>query len=379
MRGFGTIFRQRNSRFFWIQYFSQGRRRRTSTRCTRLKDAQDVLRTKLLEAQQQNAIAGGNAAPATIAGLYAMIESDYQVNARKSLAHLRSLWKNHLKAYFATIATAKLSTEQVAEYIRRRQADGAANASINRELAALKRMHRLALKSGILKSVPYIGMLKERNVRKGFLRDADYHALARETKKRGTWLRALFELAYTYGWRKSELTGLRVHQVDLVEGTILLNPGETKNDRGRVVEMTQGVRELLTECLAGKTSDDLVFTRASGRPVGNFRRAWSTACRDAGTPGLLFHDLRRSGVRNMRRDGISEKVAMEISGHKTRSVFERYNIVDPSDLREATAKLEKGSGRRSRGETDIFPTASAERIAAPEVVSESPARLDREP
>lgn len=349
MRGFGTIYRQRKSRFFWMQYFVDGQRFRESTKRERMKDAQDVLKTKLLEIQQQSAITEGHNAPATIAGLYSIIESDYEMNGRKSLVHLRILWRNHLEPYFAAVATAKLTSDQVVEYARRRRTEGAANASINRELAALKRMYKLALKSGRLKLVPYISMLKERNVRKGFLRDADYEALARATAKTGLWLRGLFELAYTYGWRKSELTKMRVAQIDLAEGTIELNPGETKNDQGRVVEMTRSVRDLLSQCITGKEAGDLVFTRANGKPVGNFRRSWAKACRDAGVAGLLFHDLRRSGVRNMRRDGISEKVAMGISGHKTRSVFERYNIVDPSDLREATVKLERGVERRAHG------------------------------
>ncbi len=345
MRGLGTIFRQPKSRFLWMQYFVDGRRIRESTKCEKLKAAQDVLKNKLLEIQQQTSCDG---APATIAELYAGILADYEMNGRKSIDHLRGAWKNHLKTYFATLATVKLSSSQIAEYVRARQTEGAANASINRELAALKRMYKLALKAGRLKAVPYIGMLKERNVRKGFLKDADYKALARETARVGLWLRALFELAYTYGWRKTELTDLRVHQVDVTEGTIELYPGETKNLDGRIVEMTQAVRDLLTQCIAGKEARDLVFTRVDGRPVGNFRRAWSRACKEAGTPGLLFHDLRRSGVRNMRRSGISEKVSMKISGHKTRSVFERYNIVDPSDLKEAAVKIEAGAQRRAR-------------------------------
>lgn len=345
MRGLGTIFRQRNSRFLWMQYYSAGQRFRESTGCERLKEANDVLRNKLLELQQQGE-GGGRRAPATIAGLYSLMERDYEINGRKSLKHLRCSWTKHLKSYFAPIPTAKLTTDQVAEYVRRRNVEGAANASINRELAALKRMYRLALKSGCLKTVPYIAMLKERNTRTGFLRDADYKALARETAKVGPWLHGLFELAYTYGWRKSELTSLRVRQVDLAERMVELNPGETKNEQGRVVQMTERVHALLLKLVRGKGPEQLVFTRANGEPAGSFRRAWARACRAAGVPGLLFHDLRRSGVRNMRRDGISEKVAMRISGHKTRSVFERYNIVDPADLKDAAEKLERGSERR---------------------------------
>jgi len=346
MRGFGTLYRQRGSRFWWMQYYEHGRRRRASTGREQKTAAQDVLKQKLLEVRQ--AIGDGSSSEnTTVAGLYAALERDYATNGRKSLRHLQAMWKNHLAPAFAATAAAELTTEVISEYIRRRQEGGARNASVNRELAALKRMYKLGVKAQRINAVPYIPMLEERNVRKGFVRDAQYDAIARETAKAGTWLRAMFEVAYTYGWRKSELTGMRVAQVDLSERTIELNPGETKNDQGRLVSMTAKVHELLSTCVAGKRSDELVFTRGDGRPAGNFRRTWQRCCDAAGVHGLLFHDLRRSGVRNMRRDGIPEKVAMTISGHRTRAVFERYNIVDPSDLKDAVARMESASERRA--------------------------------
>jgi integrase len=339
MRGSGTLYRQSASRFWWMQYFHRGRRFRRSTGCDRIKDAQDVLRKTLVDIEQQDHSTD------TVAGLYAAIEHEYAINGRKSLPHLKSLWKNHLAAYFSLVVAAELAPDQIVEYIRRRRDAGAANASINRELAALKRMYKIALKAQRVKTVPYIALLEERNVRKGFVRDDQYEALARETGKVGLWLRTMFELAYTYGWRKSELLGLRVAQVDLAERTVELNPGETKNDQGRVVVMTAQAWQLLQQCIAGKHGNELVFTRADGSAVRNFRRIWTKVCGAAGVPDLLFHDLRRSGIRNMRRHGIPEKVAMTISGHRTRSVFERYNIIDQADLKEAVMRIEQGTQR----------------------------------
>src|SRR4051812_27967980 len=110
----------------------------------------------------------------------------------------------------------------------------------------------------------------------------------------------------TYGWRISELKNMQVGQIDLAQKVIRLEPGTTKNGEGREVVMTGSVSTLLKACASGKTAGDFVFTRAGGKRVKDFRKIWAKACEAAGVPGLLFHDLRRTAARNLRRAGVSE-------------------------------------------------------------------------
>lgn len=145
-------------------------------------------------------------------------------------------------------------------------------------------------------------------------------------------------------WRIGELLSMQVKQLDLMSRSIRLEPGTTKNRDGREVMMTKRVHELLKLCAFGKQPDDFVFTRTNGTPVRDFRGTWEKACKKAGVHGLLFHDLRRTAARNLRKAGVAEGVIMKIGGWRTRSVFERYAIVSQADIADAIGKLEIRDG-----------------------------------
>src|SRR6185369_3190175 len=213
-------------------------------------------------------------------------------------------------------------------------------ATINRDLSALRRAFKLAFRAGKIQKCPNFPHLKEAAPRTGFVEESQYNKLAKHAPE--LWLRALLATAYTFGFRKSELLNLRVQQVDLFNRTIRLYAGETKSGDGRLVKLTNDVYLLLQACISGKGAADYVFTRKNGKAILDFRERWEKLIADAGCPSLLFHDLRRSGVRNMIRRGIPEVVAMKISGHKTRAVFDRYNIVSEADLADAARKIEAG-------------------------------------
>ena len=145
---------------------------------------------------------------------------------------------------------------------------------------------------------------------------------------------------------------LERRHVDLEAGTLRLDPGATKNDDGRIVYLTPGLKATLAgqlervkllERRLGRIVPYVFPHRGKGRRAGqprrDFRKAWLRAARAAGVPGMLRHDFRRTAVRNLVNAGVAERVAMEITGHKTRSVFDRYHIVSPADLQEAARKL----------------------------------------
>jgi integrase len=184
-------------------------------------------------------------------------------------------------------------------------------------------------------------MLTEDNVRSGFLDDAGYLRLRRELPD---YLRPIFVVAYHVGNRIGELRKLIWTQVDFANDQILLKPGTTKNKRGRALPIYGDMRELLR---MERDIRDTQFPKCShvfhhhGHPIVDYRKAWASACKRADVPGLLFHDLRRSAIRNMRLAGIPENVAMEISGHRSRSVFDRYSIVGGREIRDAAEKMEE--------------------------------------
>jgi integrase len=261
---------------------------------------------------------------------------DYKVNGKKSLERAQNS-AELLRESFGGMKAVEVNTPAIKKYIEKRQLDGMTNATINRELSALKRAFNLGSYCTPPKvaQVPHIPMLKENNVRKGFIEHNDYLALRELLPE---YLKPVLTFAYYSGWRKSEILGLKWKQVNLREGIVRLETGETKNNEGRTLYMEPELWALLGQLHHNRRMECLHVFSLDGQKIGSFRKTWKSACKKIGKPELLFHDLRRSGIRNMVRAGVPERVAMAISGHKTRNVFDRYNIVSQDDLKEAARK-----------------------------------------
>jgi integrase len=353
-RGTGSVYLQQGSAVWWIKYYRNGRPYRESSRTVERGKAVNFLKKRLAEVTTGD-FCGPQAERIRVSELAEEMLRDYRVNGRKSYQLTDQRWKNHLLPFFGQLRAVDVTTDLINRYIEKRRESGTQNGTINRDLAALKRAFYLGYRSSPRKvyQVPVFPRLKENAPRKGFVRDAQYKTLCANCKE--PWMRAMLAVAYSFGFRKGELLHMRTRQIDLLNRTITLDPGTTKNGDGRTIKMTREVYAALLECVRGKAPDDLLFTRKNGKPVLDFRGAWYSLCQRSGLgqltktedgrekwEGLIFHDLRRSAVRNMVRRGIPERVSMTISGHKTRAVFDRYNIVSESDLIDAARKIEEG-------------------------------------
>jgi integrase len=335
---------QRGTRWQISFYDAQGRRRRESFSTLKKAEKQLTARLALRDAGRLEPYEGRIAVTA--------LAESYKVYAKnsvpKSYVWIEYVWRLHLEPFFGDLMAVRVTSDHLQGYIRERLAAGVCPSTINRELTVLKAIFNLGVKADppkLIRAPRFPEKLREPNARSGFINDDQYALL--QAKCKHPWLRAALAVLYNFGFRKSELMGLRVSQVDLDARTIRLLPGTTKSDKGRVVVMPSTVLAMISECVKGKAPDDKVFTWENGRPVKDFRGAWEAMTKAAGLPNLLVHDLRRSAVRRMLRRGISKHVARRISGHATDAIFDRYDITDETDLADAAGKLENAEiGRK---------------------------------
>jgi integrase len=336
------------SKIWWLKFYRNGKPIRESTDTTDHAAAR-----RMLKAKEGDVAKGVPLTPHTGRVRYGELRddvvTDYDVNGKRSIEDVKRRFK-HLDEHFEGRRASLVTTADVRKYVQKRQEASASNAQINRELSALKRAFSLGSQAGKVMFKPHIPMLREDNVRTGFF-DVEKFKAVRALLSPA--LQPVVTFAFLTGWRvPSEILTLRWRQVDFEGGTVRLDAGTTKNGDGRVFPMTAELRELLEaqrahrEAVQRERGEIIphVFHR-SGKQIKGFRRTWKSACDAAGCPGMILHDFRRTAVRNLVRAGIPERVAMTMTGHKTRSVFERYNIVSEGDLAAAAERLDQLAGK----------------------------------
>lgn len=261
--------------------------------------------------------------------------TNYRVNKKKTLKDAMR-YVEHLKETFGRMKVNSITTDKIEEYINKKMEQGLSNASINRELSALKRMFHLASQWSPpkVRQVPYIPMLKESNTRKGFFEHEEYLALKEALP---SYLKPMIAFAYHTGWRLGEVLSLTWDKVDLKQGIIRLDPGETKNEEARTIYLNEELRREIKTLHGNRNLGCPYVFHHDGQRIKRFTRAWKTACIKAGlceilqdengmavivkdkegeekvvkVPNKIFHDFRRTAIRNMVRAGVPERVAME--------------------------------------------------------------------
>ena len=309
----GTIYKKRwkdkktgqvyESHTLWIKYYRQGKAYRESTKTDKKTVAAMLLK------QREGDISQGK-----VPGIYfdkvlfddlaKDFPTDYRNNNRDTLQKAeRSV--RYLGESFGGVRVTNISTDKINLYIEGRIKKGLSHASINRELAALKRTFHLGKQAKKVNEIPYIPMLAENNVRKGFF---EFHEHSAIKEALSSYLKPVVSLAYHSGWRKEEILSRTVDKLDMNEGTIRLDSGKTKNGEGRVYYMNDEVKEDIGTALANRNPACPYLFQRDGEQIRDFRWAWESACIEAGlykvltdeegkqtkVPTKLFHDYRRS-------------------------------------------------------------------------------------
>lgn len=348
VRGLGHIYKR--GPVYWVKYSQNGRCCRESARSKDRADAQRLLRDRLA------AVASGRMLQldyldTSLDDLVRLIEQDYRLRGRKSWRRAEANLK-HLRPSFGRFSAREISYSRVRQYIDKRLDEKAAVATIVREVAILKRMLSLAAAEELISAVPKFPAISVHNARQGFFEPDQLEALLQHL---GDKYAAMTRFAAVTGWRKDEVRTLKWKQVDFTAGEVRLEVGTTKNGRGRIFPfaafpslgaLLREQREMTTRVERERGQIIPWVFHRDGVPVGvNWIKAWNKAAAKAGVPGKLFHDLRRTAVRNLVRAGVPERVAMELTGHLTRRVFDAYHIVPKQDLCEAVEKLSKAQAR----------------------------------
>lgn len=358
----GSIYTRPGSQHLWIKWYdANGVPQRESVKSSSPEEARRLLDERLGDVARGEPVSL-KAARLRVDTLLDNLERRYRIDG----CALEAITANvrRLRAAFGRRRAAEVTGYQWNAYVdgHRRMPEhpeGLSNATLNRDGAALRRAYSLARKDfpGFKARIEFEA-LQEAPPRAGFFEAEQFEAVRRHLPED---LRPVVTFAYLTGWRvPSEVLTLTWAQVSFADGAVRLEPGTTKNDEPRTFPFTDELRALLearrahTDALQRQTGQIIpwVFHR-HGRAIKDFRGAWWTACKAAGCPGRIPHDFRRTAIRTMIRRGVPEKVAMLLSGHKSRAVLvqHRQRPRSPRGRREALGTHERRERAQFRAQS----------------------------
>jgi integrase len=261
---------------------------------------------------------------------------DYVLQRYRTLTTARARVE-HLREFLGGWAVDAMTADAIRRYQLHRRKQGAEAATINRETSALSRMFQLAIRRGLIERMPlFPNRLEENPPREGFFEHEEYLKVRAHTPAS---YQDVLDFAYYSGWRRNEILKLTWNEIDLRGEVIRLSARRSKTKTGRMLPISTPLRQVLERRIRVRARGDRLVFRRDGVPVRVWRTALRDACRKAKVPHRLLHDCRRTAARNLIRAGVPERIAMLLTGHKTRAVFDRYNIVNEQELLTAGQRL----------------------------------------
>jgi integrase len=323
-----------------IRYTLNGRRIQERAG-PRKQDAVDLLKLRLGQAVEGRL--HPDAARLQWADLDAIILDEHAQH--RSYAKVERHVRRHLRRHFAGERATGITYDRLLRFKRDRLAEKASPSTVRYELSLIRTGLVVAHKAGRVLNLPPLPSVHVENTRTTFFSDENFAALVKHLPPA---VAAVATFMFWAGWRRNETLTREWRHVDWHEGTICLEPGETKNGKGRSIPFAvlPGLAAVLkaqrayTDAVERRTGSVVrwVFHR-EGRPVKSIRQAWRTACKKAKLIGHIPHDFRRSAVRRLEWAGISRSVAMKIVGHSSEAIYNRYSISNDADVREALTKV----------------------------------------
>jgi integrase len=347
---------------YWLRYYANGERRTENSKFCLCHDKRaEAQATKLLAARttqaQEGTLPSINISRVLVSDIADLMFKAMRADklrkipeslpaptrtwraaqAERVIKEQRARWDNHLEPVFGDRKAGLVTNQELKDYVAARLEAKARHATINLEVALLRRAYRIGFEAQPrrIKEMPTFPKKLAVTPRPGFIEDDVFEKLLPAIAEPG--VHGLVQCAFRLGFRRSELLNLLVRQFD--DGWLRLFAGATKNGKARDVKLPKDVNEALVACAKNKAPDDYLFTWPDGKRIKDFRGAWEKACTAAGVPELLFHDLRRSAVRRLRKRGVSTATAMQITGHLTRAVFDDYDVANAKDVEQAADKI----------------------------------------
>jgi integrase len=327
----------RKTATWFLKYYVQGKPVRVSSGTEDREEAVRMLRQRIAKASRYVDYSE-QIERVLVDQLLDLLIEDYRFNKRSSTYDLELRVDKHLRPFFGQKKVGDVMTTAIKNYTATRLKK-AEPATINKELAYLRRAFRLGYQHEppLVEKMPHFRMLPIDNARSGLLTH-DQYRIIRDSLP--SYARIALVIAYHTGARKGEIQKIRLETIDLKAGRIDLPAKTTKNKAARYLPIYGDMRAELSMAISFAQSKCPFLIQRDGHPALDWEKSWKTACERAEIDDALFHDLRRTALTNMIEAGFSEKEAMEISGHKTRSVFDRYHIVSERRLKCLAERLE---------------------------------------